>query len=79
MGAMWAELYGTRHLGSIRSVSMAFMVFSTALGPGLTGTLIDWGIPFEAQCVPMALYALAMAVWIYVLLRPLVRVEAPVS
>ena len=72
-GAMWAELYGTKHLGSIRSLSMAAMVFSSALGPGLTGTLIDWGIDFEAQCLPMAVYILAMSALLFVLLRPLVR------
>ena len=71
MGAMWAELYGTKNLGSIRSLSMAAMVFSTALGPGLSGSLIDLGINFEAQAVPMALYVLAMAVWMFFLLRPI--------
>jgi hypothetical protein len=69
---MWAELYGTKHLGSIRSLSMAAMVFSSALGPGLTGAFIDFGIDFEAQCIPMALYVFSMGVWMFVLLRPLV-------
>ncbi len=72
MGAMWAELYGTKHLGSIRSLSMAAMVFSSALGPGLTGTFIDRGVNFEAQCVLMALYVLAMALWLFLLLRPII-------
>ena len=76
MGAMWAELYGTKNLGSIRSLSMAAMVFSTALGPGLSGSLIDLGINFEAQAVPMALYVLAMAVWMFFLLRPIAGARA---
>lgn len=75
-GAMWAELYGTKHLGSIRSLSMAAMVFASALGPGLTGSLIDLGIDFEAQCLPMALYVLAMALWMFVLLRPIAGARA---
>lgn len=75
LGAMWAELYGTKHLGSIRSLSMAAMVFSSALGPGLTGVLIDWGINFNAQCIPLALYVLAMGLWIFVLLRPVVAAQ----
>ena len=79
LGAMWAELYGTKHLGSIRSLSMAAMVFSSALGPGLTGTFIDWGIDFAAQCIPMALYVLAMAVWLFAVLRPVVAAQKKMS
>ena len=29
--------------GAIRALSAAVMVFGTALGPGVTGVLIDWG------------------------------------
>ncbi len=78
-GAMWAELYGTRHLGSIRSLSMAAMVFSSAVGPGLTGALIDFGIPFDVQCVALAAYVAIMAVWMFFLLRPLVDARGTVS
>jgi len=35
--AMWAEIYGTHHLGSIKSTVSTFMVFSTAVGPILVG------------------------------------------
>jgi len=69
VGAMWAELYGTRHLGSIRALSVAAMVFSSALGPGLTGILIDFGVGFEAQCVVMGLYCLSMSPVIVWLMR----------
>ncbi|MDB4338488.1 MFS transporter [bacterium] len=48
-GAIWPEVYGTLHLGAIRSVIVSFMVFATAAGPGLTGTLIDRGIPLPTQ------------------------------
>lgn len=57
-GAIWPELYGTRHLGAIRSVVFASMVFASALGPGLTGWLIDTGIGFEQQLHFMALWCL---------------------
>lgn len=50
--AFWAEYYGTRHLGSIKSATVAVMVFGTAIGPGLTGVLIDLGLPFSNQ-MPM--------------------------
>ena len=69
VGAMWAELYGTKHLGSIRALSVAAMVFSSALGPGLTGFLIDFGYPFDVQCVWMGIYCLAMSPVIVWLMR----------
>lgn len=58
-GAIWPEVYGTRHLGAIRSVVSAAMVFASALGPGMTGWLIDQGIGFEWQLIIMAVYCLA--------------------
>ena len=59
-GALWPEIYGLKHLGSIRSVMVAILVFATAMGPGLTGYLIDTGIPLPAQIVVMGLYCLVM-------------------
>jgi MFS family permease len=44
--AVLAEVYGTKKLGTIRSVFTMFMVLSTALGPLVFGTLMDMGIPF---------------------------------
>ncbi|MFK7889458.1 MAG: MFS transporter [Granulosicoccus sp.] len=57
-GAIWPEIYGTRHLGSIRALVSAAMVFASALGPGLTGWLIDLGFGFESQLLVMSAYAL---------------------
>ena len=37
----WSEIYGTRHLGGIRSITVSFFVFSTAIAPALFGYLID--------------------------------------
>ncbi len=53
-GALWPELYGIKHLGAVRSVIVAAMVFSTALGPGITGALIDMGIGLPIQMLWMA-------------------------
>ena len=53
LGALWPEVYGLGHLGAIRSVIVAAMVFATALGPGLTGLLIDNGIGLPAQLIVM--------------------------
>jgi MFS family permease len=58
-GALWAEFYGTRHLGAIKAMATALMVLGSAIGPGLTGLLIDAGIPFEAQMPGIAAYFVA--------------------
>lgn len=53
-GALWPEVYGLKYLGSVRSVIVSAMVFATALGPGLTGALIDTGIDLPAQMLVMS-------------------------
>lgn len=42
-GALWAEVYGTEKLGSIRSLVTSLMVLTTALAPVLLGAMIDAG------------------------------------
>lgn len=64
-GAIWPELYGTKHLGSIRSIVVALMVFGTAAGPGLTGWLIDNDISYSKQIITMGLYCLCACVVMY--------------
>ena len=59
-GALWPELYGTKHLGGIRSLIVAFMVFATAMGPGLTGALIDAGVSYPGQIAAMGVYCVMM-------------------
>ncbi len=59
-GGFWAECYGTRHLGSIKSLAMAAMVFGSAIGPFITGWMIDFGVTFPDQCLWMALWCLMM-------------------
>ncbi len=61
-GALWPELYGSKHLGGIRSLIVAFMVFATAMGPGLTGALIDAGISYPGQIAAMGVYSVAVIV-----------------
>ncbi|MEM6818846.1 MAG: MFS transporter [Pseudomonadota bacterium] len=60
-GALWPEVYGTEHLGAIRSLVMAAMVFSTAAGPGVTGTFIDLGVPLPSQMYGMAVYCILVS------------------
>ncbi|NIJ42362.1 MFS family permease [Parvibaculum indicum] len=72
-GALWAELYGTLHLGAIRGVATSAMVFSTALSPGLIGVLLDAGVPFLWQLLAMGAYCLAAAAWSLLLIPGLDR------
>ncbi len=59
LGALWAELYGTRHIGAIRALVMGAMVASTAASPGLMGWLVDQGIGLDAQFQAFAYYCFA--------------------
>jgi MFS family permease len=59
LGALWPTLYGTRHLGAIRALATSSMVFATALGPAVTGLLIDGGISFPEQVWAFALWCAA--------------------
>jgi MFS family permease len=59
LGALWPEIYGIRHLGAVRSLVFAAMVFASALGPGIVGWLIDWSVPIATQIYVMAGYCLA--------------------
>ena len=43
----WAEIYGVKYIGSIKALSTALMVFSTAFGTALFGILIDQGYSIE--------------------------------
>ncbi|UUP15579.1 MFS transporter [Nitratireductor thuwali] len=59
MGALWPEVYGTRFLGAVRAMTVAVMVFASAMGPGLTGYLIDLGVSFPLQVLVMGFYCIA--------------------
>ena len=69
LGALWPELYGTKHLGEIRSVIVALMVLASALGPGITGVLIDANVSYLLQIDAMALYCVVMTVIITLFAR----------
>jgi sugar phosphate permease len=59
-GVLLPTVYGTRNLGSVRAMVSTVMVLSTAIGPGLTGILIDFGIDFPSQCIFLALWCFAL-------------------
>ena len=62
VSAFWAEFFGTRYIGAIKAAAGAIMVFGSAVGPGISGVLIDRGLTFEDQMPGITLYFLLAAV-----------------
>lgn len=54
VGALWPEVYGVQNLGSVRAIAVAASVAATAIGPGLTGYLIDRGTSLPTQMLVMS-------------------------
>ena len=60
-GSLWPEIYGLANLGGVRSITVSAAVLATAIGPGLTGTLIDRGMDLPAQMMFFGIYCLLAA------------------
>ena len=60
-GSLWPEIYGLANLGAVRSITVSAAVLATAIGPGLTGTLIDRGMDLPAQMMFFGIYCLLAA------------------
>ena len=54
--AFWAEFYGTKHLGSIKAAAAAVMVLGSAIGPAVTGVLLDYNLALDAQYVAVSVF-----------------------
>ena len=54
----WAEIYGVKFIGSIKALTTALMVFSTAFGTALFGFLIDKGFSIELIAMISFIYIL---------------------
>lgn len=54
----WSEMYGSKHLGSIKSLGTSVMVFCTALSPVILGWYIDRGTSMETLAMASAIYIL---------------------
>lgn len=76
LNACWAEFYGTRHIGAIKAAATAVMVLGSAIGPGLSGWLIDKGVGFEVQQLG---YAAIFAFAALILIVPTRRARAELA
>ena len=61
----WAEIYGVKHIGSIKALTTALMVFSTAFGTALFGVLIDFGFTIEKIAIVSAIYIFSSIVLLF--------------
>jgi len=52
----WSEMYGNKHLGSIKSLATSVMVLSTAISPIIIGWYIDQGISIETLAMVSAIF-----------------------
>ena len=59
------EIYGVKHIGSIKALTTALMVFSTAFGTALFGILIDFGFSIEQISIVSGIYILASIILLF--------------
>jgi predicted MFS family arabinose efflux permease len=51
--SLLVRLWGREHLGQVRSLKSAFLVFSTGLAPAILGFMIDAGVRFQSILIGM--------------------------
>tara|TARA_B100001996_G_scaffold348778_1_gene307136 strand:+ start:256 stop:1146 length:891 start_codon:yes stop_codon:yes gene_type:complete len=63
----WAEIYGVKHIGSIKALTTALMVFATAFGTAMFGFLIDIGFSIEQISTISGLYISISIILLFVI------------
>ncbi|MGC6535154.1 MAG: MFS transporter [Parvibaculales bacterium] len=66
-GGLWPEMFGTKHLGAIRSLTSPIVITSTAASPVLFGMALDAGIGFAALAEAGQIFLLVgalLAFWV---------------
>ena len=71
----WAEIYGVKNIGSIKALTTALMVFSTAFGTALFGFFIDIGFSVEKIAVVSAIYIFSSLVLLFFIKKNLNPVQ----
>ena len=61
----WAEIYGVKHIGSIKALTTALMVLSTAFGTALFGILIDNSYSIEQIAMISGFYILVAIISLF--------------
>ena len=61
----WAEIYGVKYIGSVKALTTALMVFSTAFGTALFGILIDINFTIEQIAIVSGSYILLSIILLY--------------
>ena len=67
----WAEIYGVKYIGSIKALTTALMVFATAFGTALFGTLIDLGFSIENIAIVSSTYISISLVSLFIIRKKL--------
>ena len=71
----WAEIYGVKFIGSIKALTTALMVFSTAFGTALFGVLIDRGFSIEGIALIGATYIVVSLILLLIFKKKLKPVK----
>ena len=69
MNVVWPNMFGTKHLGSIKGFVSMFRNGLTALGPLPPAIAMDMGISFDTVLIFTGVIALTFAVIPYVMAR----------
>ena len=54
-GTFWPEFFGTKYLGEVRAVATSFMVIASALGPFISGLMLDNQVNLNQQFFLMSI------------------------
>ena len=65
-GTFWPNYFGTKNLGSIRSLSTSSMVFGTALGPFLVGQILDFNISYNLILLGMSVLSIVSCLSLFI-------------
>ena len=63
----WAEIYGVKYIGSIKALTTALMVFSTAFGTAFFGILIDRGFSIEEIAIISGIYISISLIMLFII------------
>ena len=69
--ATWAEIYGVKHIGSIKALTTSLMVFSTAFGTAFFGLLIDYSFSIEQIAIVSGSYILIAIITLFLIKKRL--------